>query len=158
MEPTQKFSLYEYLTRKDSVFDKYANVKRFVKLDGWSWLTLIENNAYGLVYRSVVAHTGGGEGKSWVEWRTNLERVGKYKLFVHIPRFSAMNIMCKSNLLSQWGHKHIRVCYRKLDMKFQSTLLIAGGFLWVSMRVPPESVLSCYMIREIRIILLLGMR
>ena len=99
----------------------------------------------------------GGEGKSWVEWRTNLERVGKYKLFVHIPRFSAMNIMCKSNLLSQWGHKHIRVCYRKLDMKFQSTLLIAGGFLWVSMRVPPESVLSCYMIREIRIILLLGM-
>lgn len=43
-------------------------------------------------------------------------------------------------------------------MKFQSTLLIAGGFLWVSMRVPPESVLSCYMIREIRIILLLGMR
>lgn len=103
MEPTQKFSLYEYLTRKDSVFDKYANVKRFVKLDGWSWLTLIENNAYGLVYRSVVAHTGGGEGKSWVEWRTNLERVGKYELFVHIPRFSAMNIMYKSNLLSQWG-------------------------------------------------------
>ena len=103
MEPIQKFSLYEYLTRKDSVFDKYANVKRFVKLDGWSWLTLIENNAYGLVYRRVVAHTGGGEGKSWVEWRTNLERVGKYELFVHIPRFSAMNIMYKSNLLSQWG-------------------------------------------------------
>ena len=33
----------------------------------------------------------------------NLERVGKYELFVHIPRFSAMNIMYKSNLLSQWG-------------------------------------------------------
>ena len=63
MEPTQKFSLYEYLTRKDSVFDKYANVKRFVKLDGGSWLTLIENNAYGLVYRSVVVRTGGGRGK-----------------------------------------------------------------------------------------------
>ncbi|MFR5657841.1 MAG: hypothetical protein ACLUDU_07520 [Butyricimonas faecihominis] len=103
VEPTRKFSLYEYLTRKDSVFDKYANVKRFVKLDGRSWLTLIENNAYGLVYRSIVAHTGGGEGKSWVEWRTNLERVGKYELFVHIPEFSAMNIMYKSDLLSQWG-------------------------------------------------------
>ncbi len=103
VQPSRELSWYELLTRKDSVFDMYANVKQFVKLDGRSWLSLIENNAFGTGYRSIVARTGGGEGKSWVEWHVNLERAGKYELFVHIPEFSSMNMMYKNSSLSQWG-------------------------------------------------------
>lgn len=95
--------LYGYLTGKDTGFEKYANVSRFVELNSRAWLTLVESNAYGPVNRSVVARTGGGKEKSWVEWSTNLEQAGRYELFVHIPEFSGTNVMCKNMSLLQYG-------------------------------------------------------
>ncbi|WP_455785874.1 golvesin C-terminal-like domain-containing protein [Butyricimonas faecihominis] len=103
-----------------------GKVKRVVS----SVVIFILNNAYGLVYRSIVAHTGGGEGKSWVEWRTNLERVGKYELFVHIPEFSAMNIMYKSNLLSQRGTQSYTIVL--LEARYEISIN-TSDYGWISL-------------------------
>lgn len=145
-QPSRKLSLYGALTGKDSVFDRYANVNKFVRPDSHSWITLVENNAYGFVNRSIVARMGGGDGKSWVEWRTNLKRAGKYELFVHIPEFSGMNTIYDNVSLSRLGKQDYTIMLPAA--KHEISIDVPLDYGWVSLGefdcAPGESVVMLH--------------
>lgn len=145
-QPSRKLSLYGALTGKDSVFDRYANVDKFVRPDSHSWITLVENNAYGFVNRSIVARMGGGDGKSWVEWRTNLKRAGKYELFVHIPEFSGMNTIYDNVSLSRLGKQDYTIMLPAA--KHEISIDVPLDYGWVSLGefdcAPGESVVMLH--------------
>ncbi|MFR7809174.1 MAG: hypothetical protein ACLU4N_07805 [Butyricimonas faecihominis] len=56
--------------------------------------------------------------------------MGKYELFVHIPEFSAMNIMYKSNLLSQRGTQSYTIVL--LEARYEISIN-TSDYGWISL-------------------------